>query len=1214
MVAAAAADAAALPARTASNVAANRDEADVDGDTQPRHVQPDGSARLPGAQEEHEAAPPYLRTVSRRVDTMLHAGRGQGQGRAIISDGESADAVNTHPITSASTSTSTTTTTTINRNSPGSVERGRKKKKSRNKDKEKDKRMKELFRKAGIAYPADYSANPHELGGALGGHDDEDEDEDEGKDDSEVEGSDGDDDDDDDYGDDDDDDDYGEREEEREGRGGDAGSADSPAGERDFGEDHGYGDLDLTHTRALAAALGLLHDLNDDNGDDTDAMNYNDHDAGPGMSRNGSSSLLSAENATRSLSALSADADNNLAARLGHLHSTINANNTSQQILLTQLLQQQASASLGVARGSTGSLPSSQGHLSHSERLDLENAHRARELETRMEMLELLDMALNFNNSHSSGIGSSEGGASERVESDRRSLRRSMLDGEDGYLPGTGSLLPQGSLSQRNLLHRHRMTEPGPVTGPGSTPGLSSSSADTIRRALGGAGGDGASGAYPMRASNTVESGQRAISRVTPGICVERWNVDLSSPFVEYSPDAKAVLNRSGLQSVSSSMLALSPIYTRGAKVTFSVSIEYLREVDRVPSNAASVAAANAVLPSYLRALGYDSETSASSTSSSGSGRNSGLNDDGHTFSFGLSVLDAMPPMGTRCFGKEPFTWGAYDHRRSSAFSQSATIGSSGILAGVCAAFEEGDTLSLVLDLDPDSVTVLAPADRQPMQAGSSSKREGKGCAHFLLNGSIVHTFPQLDVDKRYVMGATLCVDNCVRLFSRNVCLDRLPELGSRGTANAGISQPAMPQTRAEMPAEMTHPYQSYINASEQEQNYSDYDTDTGTYGNRSNFGANRQNNSHSFDESDVIDMLTSMHASITNAVSQTQVALHGDNSMPTGSTYSPGSSIPNSPHAGLRHAESLNLAALGAANPSVRNMTDYGTNNYGGGTFVREWGRIGTRDGDSTQAGNSSSSSLLSSSVPGSPARNRNPQLSRPASPPRPSPASMRLGQRFSAHPASLQAQMLTSSNEDMQAITSTSTRAAMAFANGGPEVPVPSNSHPPDYSLITPTNVASGFSNSAASWRVQQEQRARHQLALRAQLESQQERERTRQQLVRDSERDEAALRSDSKDGANAGGGTGSGGSKLIQSDAKKWTATINTDCKADSKASAMSPKGDGDEGMCCCCWELPKSVVLLPCRHMCVCEACGLDEATMPKCPMCREPILQRFKVFT
>ena len=992
-------------------------------------------------------------------------------------------------------------------------------------------------------------------------------------------------------------------------------------------------DPDLTHTRALAAALGLLQD---------------DAAAATGDERGIESADLGRYRDSIARNAAPISSSSSLAERLGNLHNSVNTNNASQQLLLAQLLQQQASVSLRMSRGGSGSALTSTRteNLLQNERIELENAHRARELETRMEMLELLDMALSAGGSNS---GEGRGGGEE--ENARNVLRRSLLDNEDEYLPGASSPLQASQAQQRGgqaPLH----SAPGgieTVTGPGSTPGLSNSSAESIRRALSSAAAGTCT--YPMPTSSNINnnddsSGHRPISGITSGTCVDQWNVDLSSPFVEYSPDTKAVLNRSGLHSVSSSMLALSPIYSKGAKVTMSVSIEYLKELERTPGTPASVAAANAVLPPYLRTVENAAGTNPSNTGSSNSSRING--DDGHTFSFGLAVLDAMPPMGTQCFGKEAFTWGAYDHRRCSAFSQSATIGSSGILAGVCAAFEEGDTLSLVLDLDPNSVTVLAPADRRPMQAGSSSKRDGKGCAHFLVNGSIIHTFPQLDVDKRYVIGVTLCTNNCVRLFSRNVCLDRMPESGPRssGVSTVNIMQPMTPQIRAEMPAEMTHPHPTYLASNVQEDN-DDYVTNLVSRDNSSGSGG------MDFDESDVMDMLNSMHDSITAAASQTQVALYshdndngrgiGNDSMATSGGFN--ASVPNSPHASLRYAESLNLTALGSGSPTARiegagnGRADYGTNDYGGGTFVREWGRTGSsglgpagqRDGDGgAQPGSASSSVLLSASVPVSPTRNRNPQLSRPASPPRPSPASMRLGQRFSSHPATLAAQMLTSSNAEMQNIISS--RAAMAQANnigGGADMPIPNRAlqlqHPPDYSLITPTNTNSGntgFSSSATTWREQQDQRARHQLALRAQLESQQERERARQQLIRDSDRGQASLRSESKDSAHGSdasstaGGSGNG-SKAAEAtgsaDAKMTISSV--DHKADDKTATTSPKGDGDTGgMCCCCWELPKSVVLLPCRHMCVCEACGLDEATLPKCPMCREPIAQRFKVFT
>lgn len=41
--------------------------------------------------------------------------------------------------------------------------------------------------------------------------------------------------------------------------------------------------------------------------------------------------------------------------------------------------------------------------------------------------------------------------------------------------------------------------------------------------------------------------------------------------------------------------------------------------------------------------------------------------------------------------------------------------------------------------------------------------------------------------------------------------------------------------------------------------------------------------------------------------------------------------------------------------------------------------------------------------------------------------------------------------------------------------------------------------------------------------------------------------------------------------------------------------------------------KSVVLFPCRHMCVCEDCaGHDD--LDTCPLCRRVIVQRVSVFS
>ena len=56
-----------------------------------------------------------------------------------------------------------------------------------------------------------------------------------------------------------------------------------------------------------------------------------------------------------------------------------------------------------------------------------------------------------------------------------------------------------------------------------------------------------------------------------------------------------------------------------------------------------------------------------------------------------------------------------------------------------------------------------------------------------------------------------------------------------------------------------------------------------------------------------------------------------------------------------------------------------------------------------------------------------------------------------------------------------------------------------------------------------------------------------------------------------------------------------------------------------MCVLCMEHEKSVVLLPCKHMCMCKGCtekyiaqgGFNKAT---CPMCRERIVNTIEPYT
>src|SRR5690606_39011001 len=53
--------------------------------------------------------------------------------------------------------------------------------------------------------------------------------------------------------------------------------------------------------------------------------------------------------------------------------------------------------------------------------------------------------------------------------------------------------------------------------------------------------------------------------------------------------------------------------------------------------------------------------------------------------------------------------------------------------------------------------------------------------------------------------------------------------------------------------------------------------------------------------------------------------------------------------------------------------------------------------------------------------------------------------------------------------------------------------------------------------------------------------------------------------------------------------------------------------EQRLCVVCVERDKSVVLLPCRHMCLCEVCS-NYSTMVACPLCRKSIVHRISVFS
>ena len=64
-----------------------------------------------------------------------------------------------------------------------------------------------------------------------------------------------------------------------------------------------------------------------------------------------------------------------------------------------------------------------------------------------------------------------------------------------------------------------------------------------------------------------------------------------------------------------------------------------------------------------------------------------------------------------------------------------------------------------------------------------------------------------------------------------------------------------------------------------------------------------------------------------------------------------------------------------------------------------------------------------------------------------------------------------------------------------------------------------------------------------------------------------------------------------------------------------SSVVPPADAEETMCVVCFDAPKDHILVPCYHLCVCEACAnlLTQMDKPTCPICRAAIQQTNRVF-
>ena len=96
-----------------------------------------------------------------------------------------------------------------------------------------------------------------------------------------------------------------------------------------------------------------------------------------------------------------------------------------------------------------------------------------------------------------------------------------------------------------------------------------------------------------------------------------------------------------------------------------------------------------------------------------------------------------------------------------------------------------------------------------------------------------------------------------------------------------------------------------------------------------------------------------------------------------------------------------------------------------------------------------------------------------------------------------------------------------------------------------------------------------------------------------------------------------------QLVQSEweaasVKMKIARDNLRAHAESLRQQQAEAMDEDSrqnALCCICRESPKTILLLPCKHLCVCEECCFSLMATPrtKCPVCRGGVVDSLRVY-
>ena len=313
---------------------------------------------------------------------------------------------------------------------------------------------------------------------------------------------------------------------------------------------------------AIAAGMVQDHDAVAEDSDDEDAQileNLSHTNAaanamglvGPGSSSSSSSSggrNTALSRLEDELATVESNVDS-INSRILELNTSVASNASSQKRMLSELLSQQLTM---------------ENQMRERIRLQQERAGvqmseaakraRARAVETRVEMLEMLNAAM-----ETSQIMMSTGAAlaADQVARSAPSAVRAASDAAE--------------LAARQAVH------------------TTLRNFDSIRegvqagasRLVGGGGGSASS-------SREEEKDVKIVSR---------WNLDLSSPFLEYSPDAGAALNRAGIDpsqlipdggagtgNSAASMLVLSSVFSMGDQASACVEVEFLPPPESIAS------------------------------------------------------------------------------------------------------------------------------------------------------------------------------------------------------------------------------------------------------------------------------------------------------------------------------------------------------------------------------------------------------------------------------------------------------------------------------------------------------------------------------------------------------------------------------------------------------------------------------------------------------